>query len=117
MQARPPMSRDSSAPRRDIHAEITNKLIAAIEANPGEPVMPWRKPGSALWLPVNALTGKRYNGINILSLWVSAETAGYSAPMWGTYRQWHELDAQVRKGEKASLVIFYREYDAEPDPD
>jgi antirestriction protein ArdC len=107
----------STRSRQDIHAEITNKLIAAIEANPGEPVMPWRKSGSALWLPANALTGKRYNGINIISLWVAAETAGYTQPLWATYRQWQQRDAQVRKGEKAALVIFYRQYDADPDPD
>ena len=67
----------STRSRQDIHAEITNKLIKAIEANPGEPVMPWRKSGKPLWLPANALTGNRYNGINIISLWVAAETAGY----------------------------------------
>jgi antirestriction protein ArdC len=76
----------------DIHAEITNKLIKAIEANPGEFVLPWRKSGNPLWLPVNALTGNRYNGINIISLWVAAETAGYAAPLWGTYRQWQQPD-------------------------
>jgi len=103
--------------RQDIHAEITNKLIKAIEANPGEPVMPWRRSGNPLWLPVNALTGKRYNGINIISLWVAAETASYAAPLWATYRQWHQLDAQVRQGEKASLVVFYKQYNADPDPD
>ena len=65
----------------------------------------------------NALTGKRYNGINIISLWVAAETAGYAAPLWATYRQWQQLDAQVRKGEKASLVVFYKQYDTDPDPD
>jgi antirestriction protein ArdC len=103
--------------RQDIHAEITNKLITAIEANPGEPVMPWRRSGKPLWLPLNARTGKRYNGINIVSLWVAAETGGYPEPLWATYRQWRQLDAQVRKGEKASLVVFYKPYDADPDPD
>jgi antirestriction protein ArdC len=94
--------------KRDIHAEITQKLIAAIEADPGDPVLPWRKSGNPLWLPVNALTAKRYNGINILSLWVAASTANYVAPVWATYRQWAQLDAQVRKGEKASPIIFYK---------
>jgi antirestriction protein ArdC len=103
--------------RQDVHAEITNKLIKAIEANPGEPVMPWRKSGNPLWLPVNALTGNRYNGINIISLWVAAETAGYAAPLWGTYRQWQQLDAQVRKGEKASPIVFFKQYDTDPNPD
>lgn len=102
--------------RRDIHAEITNKLIAAIEADPGQPVMPWRRASGPLFMPVNALTGNAYNGINVVSLWVSAEVSGYSAPVWATYRQWSELGCQVRKGEKSSLVVFYKEYDSEPDP-
>jgi antirestriction protein ArdC len=32
--------------------------------------------------------------------------------LWGTYRQWQEKGAQVRKGEKSSVIIFYR--DLEP---
>ena len=107
----------NTRPRQDIHAEVTNRLIAAIESNPGEPVMPWRKSGKPLWLPQNALTRNRYNGINIVSLWVAAETAGYAEPLWATYRQWQQLDAQVRKGERASPVVFYKQYDTDPDPD
>ena len=103
--------------RRDIHAEITAKLIAAIEADPGRPSMPWRRSSTPLFMPENALTKKLYNGINIVSLWVSAEVQGYSAPIWATYRQWAELGCQVRKGEKSSLVIFYKEYETEPDAD
>lgn len=48
---------------------------------------------------------------------MSAEINGYSAPIWATYRQWAELGAQVRKGEKSSLVVFYKKYEPEPDPD
>ena len=110
-------SSQSRTQRRDIHAEITNQLIACIEADPGKPSMPWRRSGKPLFMPVNALTGKPYNGINILSLWVSAELQSYTTPVWATYRQWAEMDAQVRKGEKSSLVVFYKEYESEPDPD
>ncbi|MBN9304805.1 MAG: peptidase [Devosia sp. 67-54] len=108
---------NTTAPRRDIHAEITNQLVASIEASPGQFTLPWRRNGGALHLPINALTGNRYNGINILSLWVAAESRGYAAPIWGTYRQWAEKGAQVRKGEKSSLVVFYREFETDPDPE
>ena len=47
-----------------------------------------------------------YSGINILSLWMSAELQGFAAPIWMTFRQACELDAHVRKGEKGSLVVF-----------
>ena len=103
--------------RRDIHADITAKLIAAIEADPGRPTMPWRRSSRPLYMPENALTKKPYNGINVVSLWVAAESLGYAAPVWATYRQWQELDCQVRKGEKSSLVVFYKEYETEPKPD
>lgn len=102
---------------RDIHADITQALITAIEASPGQPSLPWRKQAGALHMPVNALTANAYNGINILSLWVAAEVRGFTAPLWGTYRQWSELGAQVRKGEKSSLVVFYKEFETDPDPE
>jgi antirestriction protein ArdC len=55
--------------------------------------------------------------INVVSLWVAAESRGYSAPIWASYRQWQQLGVQVRGEEKASLIIFYKEFSAEPNPD
>lgn len=112
-----PQSAIHATPRRDIHAEITGKLIAAIEADPGKPSLPWRRSAGPLFMPVNALTGNAYNGINIVSLWVSAEAQSFATPVWATYKQWQQLGAQVRKGEKSSPVVFYKEYEAAPDPD
>lgn len=107
----------SASTRQDIYSEITSQLIAAIEANPGKPKLPWRKSSGPLFMPVNALTQNAYNGINIVSLWVAAEVKSYATPVWATYKQWLEVGAQVRKDEKSSLVIFYKEFDAQPDPD
>jgi antirestriction protein ArdC len=102
--------------RQDVYSEITSQLIAAIEADPGKPELPWRKSSGALFMPVNALTQNAYNGINIVSLWVAAEAKGFATPLWATYRKWLELGAQVRAGEKSSPVIFFKEFEAEPDP-
>ena len=104
-------------PTRDLYADITDTLIALIEADPGQPQLPWRRAGLPLHLPANAVTGNAYNGINIVSLWMAADAKGYTAPLWATFRQWQSIDAQVRKGEKASLIIFYKEFATEPDPD
>jgi antirestriction protein ArdC len=35
---------------------------------------------------------------------------GYASPYWMTYRQAAQLGGQVRKGEKASIAIFYKAY-------
>jgi antirestriction protein ArdC len=103
--------------RQDVYSEITSQLITAIETNPGKPELPWRKSSGPLFMPVNALTQNAYNGINIVSLWVAAEVKSFTTPVWATYKQWLELGAQVRKDEKSSLVIFYKEFDAEPNPE
>lgn len=111
------MPRTSTKPRRDLHAEITAKIISAIEKDPGRPQLPWRTSGMPLWLPENAHSKKLYNGINVVMLWAAADMRGFTTPIWATYRQWAELGCQVSKGAKSELVIFYKEFDAEPDPD
>lgn len=92
----------------DIHQTITDKIVAAIEAGAGDFVMPWhRKKGG--FKPKNVLSGNHYQGINILALWIEAQGNGFSSNVWGTYRQWAEKGAQVKKGAKASHVVFYKE--------
>jgi antirestriction protein ArdC len=41
-------------------------------------------------------------------LWAAAEANAYESGEWGTYKQWQERGAQVRKGEKASTVVFWK---------
>jgi antirestriction protein ArdC len=103
---------------RDIYTQITDTIIAAIEAGAGQWDMPWHRQGVAHTRPTNALTGKRYRGINVLALWAAAEERGFTTGIWGTYRQWQEKGAQVRKGEKSSLVVFFKEFPVdETNPD
>ena len=104
-------------PAKDIHATVTNGLIAAIEASPGDWTMPWRRSGQSLRLPLNADSKRAYRGINTVVLWVTAQESGYASRYWATYKQWSELGAQVRKGEKGTPVVFYKTFHANPDPD
>ena len=101
-----------------LYESVTQSIITAIEANPGQPAMPWHRDAQApLFMPANALTQKHYNGVNTLVLWVSAEQQGYTNPVWGTYRQWAELGCQVRRHEKSTPVVFYKSYDVTPETD
>lgn len=95
----------------DIYERVTNQIIAAIEAGAGNYRMPWHHDGSAITTPVNIASTKTYRGINILSLWAAAHAAGYPTGIWGTYRQWQALGAQVRKGEHGHLVVFWKASD------
>ena len=95
--------------RADIYAEVTNSIVAAIErgATGSQWQLPWHK--MAHGLPTNATTQKKYSGVNILSLWVAAELRGFGSSKWATYKQWELVGAQVRKGSKSSLIVFYKQ--------
>jgi len=99
---------------RDIYAETTNSIIKSIEDNPGKVILPWQRNGSS-GLPVNIDTDNSYRGVNIVMLWCAIEESKYSSNTFGTYKQWGKKDCQVRKGEKASPIIFYKELFVEED--
>ena len=95
--------------RFDIHQHITDKIVSAIERGAGDFRLPWHRSAGNIMRPVNIASKKAYRGVNVVALWAYAEESGYSSGIWGTYRQWAEAGAQVRKGEKAAYVVFYKE--------
>jgi antirestriction protein ArdC len=74
---------NTSSPRSDVYARVTDRIIADLEAG----VRPWLKPwkaGSAegrMTVP-RRHNGTPYRGINILLLWGAAIAKGYSSPLW-----------------------------------
>jgi antirestriction protein ArdC len=93
--------------RFDIHQEITNRIVAAIEAGAGEFKLPWHRAASTR-SPINATTGRAYRGVNILSLWITTQALGYESHEWATFKQWQERGVNVRKGEKGTPIVFYK---------
>ena len=98
--------------RTDVYTRITAEIVAAIEAGAGEFRMPWHHNGASAARPANIASGKGYRGVNVLALWVAAEIARYDNGLWGTYRQWQALDAQVRKGERGTTVVLWKDSDS-----
>jgi antirestriction protein ArdC len=107
--------KSSHAPR-DHYQEVTDRIIAALEA--GTP--PWRRPwdpdkagGPAM--PRNAATGHRYRGINVLTLGMSALAFASGDPRWATYKQAEERGWQVRKGERGTTGYFFKRLELRDD--
>jgi antirestriction protein ArdC len=105
-------SSSNTSDRFNIYEAITNQIIAAIESGTGDVQMPWHQSGASIQRPVNVQSRRPYRGVNTVALWASAHCQQFDHGLWGTYRQWQERGAQVRKGEKSSVIIFYR--DLEP---
>ena len=92
--------------QRDLYEQVTDRIIAALEAG----TAPWVKPWSADFdgVPINAGSNRTYRGINRVLLTMEAFARGYRRNSWLTYRQAKELGGQVRGGQRGSLVVFYR---------
>jgi len=103
--------------KQDTFQKVTDQIVKAIEEGAGSYRMPWRTSGGFPSSPINAVTKRPYRGINILVLWATAQAKGYKSGTWATYKQWQELGAHVRKGEKSTNVVFWKFFDREQESD
>src|SRR3984885_1686915 len=94
--------------KRDVYARVTAQIIQSIENGVGTWRMPWHTSGRYAFSPINVTSKKPYRGINTVCLWATAQAKGYERGEWATYQQWQDKGAQVRKGEKATLVVFWK---------
>lgn len=102
---------------RDHYVEVTNQIIAALEA--GTP--PWRKPWDSRkagnpGMPCNAVTGMRYRGINVVTLATSPLALAAADPRWATYKQAADRGWQVKKGARGTTAYFFKRIEV-PDPE
>jgi antirestriction protein ArdC len=97
---------------KDIHQEITDKLISIMESSTDNWGLPWYTASTVfgdnpLTLPENAVTKHQYSGINVVSLWLTSTVQGYSSARFATYKQWKKKGLQVRKGEKGTTIVKF----------
>jgi antirestriction protein ArdC len=101
-------SYSNNTEKQDVYQRVTDQILNAIENGVGNWRMPWHTTGRNAFSPVNVNSRKAYRGINTVCLWAAAQAKGYESGEWGTYKQWQDRCAQVRKGEKATLVVFWK---------
>ena len=93
--------------RRDLYQEVTDRIIASIEAG----TAPWQRGWAELaelGLPMNGQSSRQYNGINSVLLFLTSQERGHSDNRFFTFKQVNELGAKVRKGEKSTPVYFFK---------
>jgi antirestriction protein ArdC len=94
--------------RANLYDEITDKIIAELEAGRVPWVQPWGTVAAKapLAMPQNASTARQYSGVNILILWKSVIEHGFTGQSWLTFRQALSMGGYVRKGERGTIVVF-----------
>jgi antirestriction protein ArdC len=88
----------------DLYQQVTDRIIAELENGAAPWVKSWKTGGVGLGMDRNLVSGKSYRGINRLLL----AMAGFSSPLWATYKQWSEKGYQVAKGSKGTHIVFFK---------
>lgn len=94
----------------DLYQTITNQIVAMLDTG----VVPWRSPilgRSSAGHPKNLDSRKSYRGINVFLLAFTAYAKGYDSSYWLTFNQAKQHGGTVRKGEKSSMIIFWKQYE------
>ena len=106
--SRPNRKSGARRDRTNLYSEITDKIIAELEAGRVPWVQPWGTAAAKapLGLPKNASTDRQYSGINVLLLWGAVIERGFSGQSWLTFRQALSLGGNVRKGERGTTVVY-----------
>ncbi len=94
--------------RASLYDEITDKIIAELEAGRVPWVQPWGTAAARapLAMPKNASTARQYGGINVLILWGAVIERGFTGQSWLTFRQALSLGGHVRKSERGTTVVY-----------
>jgi antirestriction protein ArdC len=106
--SRPATRVRSGQDRTNLYQEITDKIIAELEAGRVPWVQPWGTTAAkaSLAMPKNAATRRPYSGINVLILWGAVIERGFAGQTWLTFRQALGVGGHVRKCEKGTTVVY-----------
>lgn len=85
------------------YEQVTARILEQLENGAAPWVKPWKNTGVGNE-DTNVVSGKGYRGINRLLLGMS----GYTGTRWGTFNQWLDKGASVRKGQKATHIVFFK---------
>ncbi len=87
--------------KADAYQMITDRVIALLEQGN----IPWQKPWqSGDLMPRNLISKREYRGVNVFLL----HAMSYESPFWLTFNQAKELGGNVKRGEKACPVVFWK---------
>src|ERR1035437_6154188 len=90
----------SSSKTANVYEIVNKRIIEHLEKG----VIPWQQPWAESGLPKNLISGRNYRGINVWLL----NSLGYSQNYFLSFKQVKELGGSIKKGEKATEVIFWK---------
>jgi len=102
------VDRMKKQPSRDLYQDVTDRVLKLLDQG----TVPWRNPirraAGGGW-PRNLDSGKDYRGINVFLLAMRTWEEGFRSDFWLTFKQAQQQGGRVRKGEKSTPVVFWKQ--------
>lgn len=86
------------------HERVAQKLIEQLKQGTAPWQRPWDPGNPGALMPINPITQKRYKGINAIQLM----SENHTDTRWMTYKQALSIEAQVKKGEKGTVIQYWK---------
>src|SRR5581483_9682134 len=96
------------------HKALTEQILDHLRKG----VSPWRCPWTVggegqkgrlfvpMGVPRNAVTGRHYNGVNMLILWLAKDRHGYEHDLWATEKTWAKVGGTVKPGAQGTNINY-----------
>lgn len=93
--------------KQKLEDRIAQRVLEAMEQ---ENLTPWEQAWAYDPKAVarNYCTARPYRGINVLLTEMTRRAMGYGDPRWMTYRQAQSMGRQVRRGERSTMIVFWK---------
>ena len=99
---------------RDLYQEMTDRIVAQMESGDSNWINPMAGSGLGGGWPMNATTGNRYNGVNVLLLmgltvFNGKEHVPAASQQWATFKQWQSKGCRVVSGKgSGNIIVFFK---------
>ena len=90
--------------KNKVYKIVTDQIIELLKQG----TVPWRIPWNGNCVPLNAISKRTYSGINSFILNQTALKNDYADNRWLTFKQTQHLGGHVNRGEKATMVVFWK---------
>lgn len=82
---------------KSVYEMVTDRIIKQLESG----IIPWEKPWTGVRSGAyNRVSKKSYSLLNQMLLSKEGE--------WATFKQWQDLGGKIKRGEKSSIVVFWK---------
>ena len=82
---------------KSVYEMVTSRIIEQLESG----IIPWEKPWTGVRSGAyNRVSKKSYSLLNQMLLSKEGE--------WATFKQWQDLGGKIKRGEKSSIVVFWK---------